>query len=307
MDSFRAFSSQMAPFTEKLTRSFTQVKQMASESMGTAEDITQLPADYINLEKRFETVRSVHGILIKMANLYTTNTTIDAGQLGDAVSEYSRSLGNTLSSQFQTVKARVQNQPVSEGARSVADADPDAIPNTVPHHLARASLKGSDALTLEEPLGAGLFKFGAIMEKAGDAKVKMDARIKEKTIDQLTNSLGAAIKLAQTSRGNLKSSRLMLDAVKADYKNAKPEKANELRIEVELAEDKFVGAVEETMTLMKNVVDSPEALRCLSEFVSAQTEYYVTVAGLLTELSPEMEEMYRTQETIFTTSGGIRR
>lgn len=55
--------------------------------------------------------------------------------------------------------------------------------------------------------------------------------------------------------------RLTLDSAKAAAKSARPERAEAAHADVDNAEDAFVAAVEESVTLMKSVVESSEAVR----------------------------------------------
>jgi len=57
-------------------------------------------------------------------------------------------------------------------------------------------------------------------------------------------------------------------------RTATPARAEELRREMEQAEDEFVVRVEEAMTKMRAVLENPEPLKCLADLVAAQLAYF---------------------------------
>jgi hypothetical protein len=57
-------------------------------------------------------------------------------------------------------------------------------------------------------------------------------------------------------------------------KNAKPDRVEAVRSEMEVAEDEFVAAVDDSMGKMKIVVEHPDALKYLADFCAAQLAYY---------------------------------
>ena len=68
-------------------------------------------------------------------------------------------------------------------------------------------------------------------------------------------TLNTTLQRAHQARKRVNATRLRLDAAKARFKGTKPERQPHIRPEVEHAEDEFVAAVEEAMSLMKAVVE----------------------------------------------------
>ncbi|KAJ2608153.1 BAR domain-containing protein [Coemansia sp. RSA 1365] len=250
---------------------------MASETLGSTE-VTELPTDYVTLEKRYEAVRHSTQSLVKLSKAYTAPPT-----------QYDM---QALQSQFSTLTTRLGNKQPTQ----VKKEEP---PLTCQHEIARASLDVSEKVGLEEPLGAALFKFGSIEERVGSEKLKQDHSIHSNFIKPMSATLESSVALAQNARSQVHTARLSLDAAKSAFKNATPEKADASRRNVETAEDHFVTIVEEAMNLMRAVVESPEPLRCLSEFVAAQLAFHKEAAALLADLAPEIEEIQVTQEALY--------
>ncbi|KAJ1878215.1 BAR domain-containing protein [Coemansia sp. RSA 1722] len=290
MDSFSKFtqnvSTSWSPFAEKVGRSLTQYKQLASEKL-TNVTTTELPSDYIELESRYEAVRQTHLSLSRLAKAYVTPP-----------AHYDM---QTLQHQFNTLTSKINNnkQMEEQVVREVADRE---ATNTYQHGIARASLDVAEKVGLEEPLGAALFKFGSIEEKVGNEKIKQDRVIDSKFIKPLLDTLEGSIAMAQNARKQVAAARLTLDAAKNAFKNATTTRADRVdsaRSEVENAEDHFVTVVEEAMKLMRAVVESPENLRHLVAFVNAQLAFHKESAALLGDLAPELEEILVTQEALY--------
>lgn len=116
---------------------------------------------------------------------------------------------------------------------------------------------------------------------------------------------------AQKARKNVENARLSLDAAKSRAKSggigfpgigARQEHHQEenltedQRVEVETAEDEFVGCTEEAVGVMKNVLDTPEPLRNLADLVQAQLEFHKKAFEIYSELAPLIESLQVEQE-----------
>ncbi|CAO3608841.1 unnamed protein product [Cunninghamella blakesleeana] len=292
LDGFATISSRINPFAQKLGKGLGQVRQYAQERLGTAEDITELPQEYKELEKRLDSLRLVHINLLKVARTYS-----------QPAYDYPTQIQESLVGLTTSVASQLQNLALSPAERaqlsSIPQDDSKQHPKTLPHAIARVAAQGADAVGVDDPLGKALFKVATINDKVGDARVKMDNEIVSKLNQPLQTTLNASIELANKARRNVQSVRLSLDACKARYRSARPERSDAARLEVEQAEDQFVAAVEEATSLMKAALENPEPLRNLADFVNAQLNYHKEAQALLAELAPELDEIQVTQESIY--------
>ncbi|KAJ1964954.1 BAR domain-containing protein, partial [Dispira parvispora] len=265
----------------------------SQEKIGTATEVTELPKEYVDLEKRFDAVRNVQLTLLRLGKTYTSPAlSLDVNQIGEQIWDFSR-----------TVSDKIQHATMgNEDLRSPTDPEEESVPKSIYHALGRAGLKASEDVGLEEPYGAALFKFGSIQEKVGESKLKSSEDIRHKFTDPVANNINTSIALALKARKNVYSSRLSLDATKNALKNSRPEHADQVQHEIIKAEDEFVAIVEEAMSLMKAVVESPEHLRYLSELVNAQMNHFKESYELLSELAPEVDELQVTQEALYRDS-----
>ncbi|RCH89930.1 hypothetical protein CU098_010011, partial [Rhizopus stolonifer] len=261
----------------------------AQEKLGTAENVTELPQEYKDLEKRLDALRNVQANMLKVSRTYN-NSSYD----------YPVQIQQSLIGMTNTMTREIQHLTNSAADRSATVEAEE--PKTLLHGLSRIAAQGSEAIGVQEPLGTALFKYATITEKVADARVKMDKTIVDKFNKPVQTTLNSSIEQALKARRNVQSIRLSLDACKARYRSARPEKSEAARLEVEQAEDQFVAAVEEATNLMKAALENPEPFRNLADLVQAQLQYFKEAQELLSDLAPELDEIQVTQESLYRNS-----
>ena len=96
------------------------------------------------------------------------------------------------------------------------------------------------------------------LEKVGEARLAQDAQIQSRFLAGWNTTLNTNLTFATKARRNVENSRLSLDSIKAKKKAAAggdlDNISEDARIEIEQAEDEFVGQTEEAVAVMKNVV-----------------------------------------------------
>ncbi|ORX91489.1 hypothetical protein K493DRAFT_50407 [Basidiobolus meristosporus CBS 931.73] len=289
MDSFSAFSQKLNPLAKRLTQSFGQARQLAQEKFGGAGEITPLPQEYTDLEKKVEAIRSIHVNLLKVTRVFMSESYDYPLHLQDSLADVSR----TLVKEFKQIALGEPGQDELES---------EEAPKTLSHALSRASSKGAEEVGLEEPLGAALGKFSAAQEKIGDERMTMDNDIMKKFIHPFDNTLSTSIQAALRDQKKVNTARLNLDAAKNNLSNATPDKAEAIKLEIEQAEIKLLSAIEEAKISMRAVVENPEPLRNLADLVMAQLAYYKLGFEVLSEIAPEIDEMQVTQEALYRKS-----
>ncbi|KAJ2956269.1 hypothetical protein NQZ79_g7865 [Umbelopsis isabellina] len=296
LDGFANFSSKINPFAQRLNKGFGQVRQFAQEKLGTAEGVTELPQEYKDLEKKVDALRAVHSNLLKVTRVHNGHSYDYPAQIQESIAGLSSS-----------VQSQIQNLTLSPAERAQLESQNQAQqqipqPKTLSHAVSRAAVASAEGIGAEDPLGTALFKYAAISEKVGDARVKMDDEIAAKFNQPFQTTLKTSIEHSLRARRAVQSARLTLDACKARERSARPDRADVARLEVEQAEDQFVAAVEEATNLMKIALENPEPLRNLADLIAAQVAYYKEAHELLAELAPEIDEMQVTQESLYRNS-----
>ncbi|KAL0095216.1 hypothetical protein J3Q64DRAFT_1713824 [Phycomyces blakesleeanus] len=291
LDGFANLSSRLNPFAQKFGKGLGQVRQYAQEKLGTAEDVTELPQEYKDLEKRVDALRNVQMNLLKVTRTHS-NPSYD----------YPVQLQESLIGITSSVTAQLQTLTVSPAERAVMDAKHQSEPQhpkTLSHALGRVAAEGALAIGPEEPLGVALDKLANVSEQVGNARLAMDQAIVTKFNQPTQTTLKTSIEQALKARRKVQSVRLSLDACKGRYRAARPERSDAARLEVEQAEDLFVAAVEEATSLMKAALENPEPFRHLADLVAAQVQYFKQAHDLLAEVAPELDEIQVAQESLY--------
>lgn len=311
--SFSNLGAQITPFA---SRTF----QYTKEQLGQTEDKTQMPPDYIDLEKRVDALKQVHQKMLAVTSQYSH----EPYDYPPNIKETFQDLGRTVSEKVNLLTAA--STPAEAQAALTAPPSAKPQPKTFAHAIARSSLASSQTLhqqntgASEDPLAAALEKYALAMERVGDARLAQDAQIQSQFLAGWNTTLNTNLQFAARARKNVENSRLSLDAVKARVKghvwklptpgaahpdpaaHDEPELSPEAQEEIEKAEDEFVTQTEEAFGVMKNVLDTPEPLRNLSELIAAQAEYYKKSYEILSELAPLIEGLQVEQEATYRKS-----
>lgn len=292
MDKFQAFgkniSSSFTPFAAR-------TQQYVKEQLGQAEEKTQLPNDYIELERRVDALKQVHQKLLQVTSQYSN----EAYDYPPNIRESFNDLGRTISEKVTLLSHA--STPTEAQAALTAPPSAKPQPKTFNHAIARASLNGSQLLNetnpsggAEDPLATALEKYALAEEKVGEARLAQDAQIQSRFLAGWSTTLNTNLMFAQKARKAVENSRLMLDSVKATKKNN--------ATEIEAAEDEFVSQTEEAVGVMKNVLDTPEPLRNLADLIAAQLEYHKKAYEILSELAPVVDGLQVDQEAKYRQS-----
>lgn len=230
---------------------------------------TQLPPDYIDLEKRVDALKQVHQRMLSV----TSNFAHESYDYPPNVKETFSDLGRTVSEKVQLLSTATS--PAEAQAALTAPPSAKPQPKTFSHALARASLASSQLLHQqhtgagEDPLATALEKYALASERVGESRLAQDAQIQSRYLAGWNTTLNTNLMFATRARKNVEKSRLTLDSVKSRAKGttwklaaASPreggqqhaeELSPEAQEEIEKAEDEFVTQTEEAVSVMKNV------------------------------------------------------
>jgi len=314
---FGNFGKNLSSFGAQITPFASRTFQYTKEQLGQAEDKTQLPPDYIDLEKRVDALKQAHQKMLAVTSQYSN----EAYDYPPNIKETFGDLGRTVSEKVHLLSSATS--PAEAQAALVAPPTAKPQPKTFSHAVARASLSSSQLLHQhhtgagEDPLATALEKYALASERVGEARLAQDAQIQSRFLAGWNTTLNTNLTFATRARKNVENSRLSLDAVKAHAKGTtfklggnaqggeqhdEQELSPEAQEEIEKAEDEFVTQTEEAVGVMKNVLDTPEPLRNLAELVAAQIEYHKKAYEVLTELAPVIEGLQTEQEAAYRKS-----
>lgn len=304
MDKIQAFGKNI---TSSISPFAARTQQYVKEQLGNADDKTELPPDYIELEKRVDALKQVHQKLLQVTSQYTNEAYDYPPNIRESFNDLSRTI---------TDKVNLLSHATSPAeAQAALTAPPSAKPQpkTFPHAIARASLAGSQLLNqshpsgTEDPLATALEKYALASEKVGEARLAQDQAIQQRFLAGWSTTLNTNLMFATRARRGVENARLGLDATKSKQKGGKGGEeeipiSDELRAEIERKEDDFVGVTEEAVGVMKNVLDTPEPLRNLADLIAAQLEYHKKAYEILSELAPVVDGLQVEQEASYRKS-----
>lgn len=292
-NSWASMGGKIAPLAQRVSKGFSQAVQWSEEKLGTSIDVTELPSDYLELEKKVDTISTLHQQLIKVTKNYST-------QFGETVlSDSLQSFSKTISSTFQTATNAMGSRDPNSSVTVVSQPAEPLPPKTVYNAFAKTAFEGAGILGTDDSFGTVLMKFGSVEDKIGDNKTQMNQEIQSKVTTPLSSTLNTSIQLAMRARKNVIALRLELDALRSRHKNVKPERAAQAKKEIDDAEEALVLAVDQASELMRNVIDSPEPLRNIAELVAAQMDFYKEAYELLADIAPEIDEIQVTHESLY--------
>ncbi|KAF2180509.1 hypothetical protein K469DRAFT_741066 [Zopfia rhizophila CBS 207.26] len=309
MDKVQAFGKN---FSASFTPFAARTQQYVKEQLGQADDKTQLPPDYIELEKRVDALKQVHNKMLQVTSQYSNEGYDYPANIRESFND----LGRTVSEKVNLLSSATS--PAEAQAALTAPPSAKPQPKTFSHAIARAALNSSHILSGEhagageDPLATALEKFAIASEKVGEARLGQDAQIQSRFLAGWSTTLNTNIMFATRARKAVENARLSLDATKANAKGGtgfhlpgqpagrkdglEEEMTEEARAKVEQAEDEFVGQTEEAVGVMKNVLDTPEPLRNLADLIAAQLEYHKKAYEILSELAPVVDQLQVEQE-----------
>jgi len=286
----------------KLSKGFNSSLQATRERLGqvSADEITELPQEYKDLEARVDALRTAHIALLKITKVYESETYDYPTQIQESLSELSSSIGYNITS-FAANNLKGTALP----APNAPAAPPKSQHKTLPHALMRAAHSAATAVSASAPsdggasVGSGasnrlnntLGLFAFTWEKIAAARLDHDASIQSNFLHPWQTTLNTSIAYALKARQAVRVSRLDLDAAKQSLKNANPTRQEQARLEVENAEDDLVQKTEVAITLMKTVLENPEPIKDLNELVKAQLMYHSIAAEALSAVQGEIEEL----------------
>ena len=248
----------------------------------------------------------------------------DSSQYSHEAYDYPSNIRESFNDLGRTVSEKVHllstsHSPAEAAAAMTAPPSAKPQPKTFNHAIARASLSSSHILKAsdhtpsgqEDALATALEKYAIAQEKVGESRLAQDAAIQARFLAGWSTTLNTQIQFATRARKGVENARLSLDATKTKHKNSgafsfqsaartdlhdDEHLSDEARAEIEAKEDEFVNQTEEAAGVMKNVLDTPEPLRNLSELIAAQLEYHKKAYEILSELAPDIDQLQVEQE-----------
>ncbi|KAI5293940.1 hypothetical protein KEM52_004980 [Ascosphaera acerosa] len=250
MDKFQSFGKNLsASFTPFAART----QQFVKEQLGQVEDKTELPAEYVELERRVDALKQVHQKLLQVTSQYSheaydypSNLRENLNDLGRTIAEkvellsqatspaeaqaaltappaakpqpktFSHAIGRSALAASQLLASSHQPGGGPSSATSTSASSAYKSPSATATSTAAEQQPGSSGSGAEEdPLALGLEKFALASEKIGEARLAQDAQIQSRFLAGWSTTLNTNLVFAAKARKNVENARLLLDSTKA--------------------------------------------------------------------------------------------
>lgn len=275
------FNKEVVPFAQRTSR-------MVQERMGkvNADDISQLPAEYVELAQRCNNVETLYKNMLKITQTYEQELYDYPLNMQELFAEFGKNIGNRV---LNLSKATTPAEAQAALVRSPnGDFKP---PKTLYHALARAT----DGLVLtlgaeQDPLVQALDLYLGNLTKIANARLGQDQLIRTKFNQPLQTTLRLLLLQSTTVQKKVEQKRLDYDLARQLLALClNPAKEPQLRVGMENAEDEFANTVEDAINVMQNVLAHAKPLDELLELIRAQLAYHKLALELLGNMVGEFE------------------
>ncbi|CAL9728704.1 hypothetical protein MOUN0_E03884 [Monosporozyma unispora] len=298
MSSFNNFASTWGKKLEEISTTMSQkageistnlpamaqsTQRMVQERLGQVTDISQLPQEYLELEKKIDSLKLINQHFLQITSIYENESYDYPKFIRDSVNDLSKTVTTKVTDLSRaTSTTEAQNIIMAPG--------PVKDPKTLNYALSKVALtsselinKSSNALTPEETqVSSVLLDFSNLQTQVAQARIQQDTMIKTKFNKRLRETLEHDIERAEKARKEVSNKRLQYDVARTNLMNAKPEKEASLRVQMESLEDQFAQVTEHATIVMQEVLANSEFLTDLQTLVKAQLSYFEMSSKLLT-------------------------
>ena len=305
MDTFNSFSSSLKEKVKEISTTVSQKTQeisvnlpafaqstqrLVQERLGQVTDISQLPQEYLELEKKVDAIKMINEHFLQVTSIYETESYDYPKYIKDSVNDFSKIVASKVTELSHVTSA-------SEAQSVLTNMHPNGVaiePKTLNYALSRVALSSSDLIqqldsstlnSKDNKLAKVLLDFSDVQTKVAQERLQQDKLISENFNNRLREELNEKIERASVARKNVQNKRLQYDVARTNLMNAKPEKEAALRVQMETLEDEFAKATEDATLIMQEVISASSLLSNLHELVAAQLRFFENSAALLKEFA----------------------
>ncbi|CAN3375901.1 hypothetical protein DIURU_002749 [Diutina rugosa] len=300
-ESFNKVSKDIQPFAERtgqmINNQVAQLQQLASEAQGNAE-VSELPADYLELERQCDALLRLYQELIQFDNdtyakvsydyppgNYAINRLRDANVSG-AISNKFNQLKNAASPQeFEQAILGGGDQPEENPAEDEYHIQQVVIPKTLYGHLATIAQTNADELQKSDsPIALVLMQMSSSYTEVALARLDQDKKINEVS-HQLVQVLNHQFISVNELRKKVYAARAEFDSFRAKHQE---DEENE---ELIAKEDTLVSATEVAVVEMKRLLQPSKNVDLLKQLAQAQVEYHQEAAKRLQAMLDQVKSV----------------
>lgn len=282
---FQELSTAVSQRTQELSTnlpSLTQSTQrLVQERLGQVTDISQLPREYMELERKVDTIKLIYENFLHVTSIYENESYDYPKYVTESVNDFSKIVAHKVQELSHASSA-------SEAQNILITPTPAKEPRTLNYALSKVSLISSEYLNHigdhdEAQVASVLLKYSDLQAKVAQARLQQDTMIQTRFNKQLKDNLEHNFKKAQKARKDVEYKRLQYDVARSNLAQAKPEKEASLRVQMETLEDQFAQATEDATMIMQEVLSNAKFTEEIKEMANAQLTYHQTSASLIEE------------------------
>lgn len=284
------------PLTSKtqqlLSTQLQQVQQLASTHSDSNIEVSDLPDDYLVLEKNCDLLLKLYSDLIQYTNSTYGTLSYDYPPGNSALNKIKDAhVGLILSSKFNQLKSVSTPQEMEKILTGSGPSEPTAeaqvvtveLPKTLYGRLADIAEKsGQEFAASSEPLAFALLQISSAYVQIATARLDQDKKVMSQLNQALVRTLNEQFIKVTELRKRVYSARLEFDLLRSQ--TAEDDESEELIAK----EDDLVGAIEVAVAEMRKLVRPSKNIDLLKVFITAQKDFFDAAAknlsGLLADL-----------------------
>ncbi|ODV81340.1 uncharacterized protein CANTADRAFT_45485 [Suhomyces tanzawaensis NRRL Y-17324] len=278
------FKESLQPFTSKTTQLISsqlhQVQQLASLNVASNIEISELPADYLELETNCDLLLKLYTDLIVVTDNTYAKVSYDYPPGNYALTKLKdANVGGIIGSKFQQLRNVSSPQELEKILLGSSDDQQEdthvqttsaAIPRTLYGQLSVISQKHSDELKASDnALSLALLQVSSAYHEIAAARLDQDKHIMDEFNAKLVAILNDQFVKVNELRKRVYSTRSEFDVLRAKFSDEEEQENEELIAK----EDELVSATEEAVLEMKKLLKPSKNVNLLKVFVKAQKEW----------------------------------
>ncbi|KAG7831734.1 hypothetical protein KL919_000693 [Ogataea angusta] len=279
-------NSNISPLLKRTTRSL-------QERFGSIDDISELPQEYKDLEKRVDNLKVFYKKVLTITQQYEIESYDYPPNLKESIHDYTKLINEKFTGLSQATTT-------SEAEAVLLASSKDHTPKTFAHQLAKACFSANEVLSTSEDesssLCKALLKISEFQTRIGEERLEQDKLVITEVNDRIRNTLNGDFLNTAKLRKQVETSRLNFDTVRAEVKavqrgDESVELPPALSKKLENAEDELVSATESAVESMKTLIKPVEGLNLLKLLMKIQLNYHKNVVSELSSLVDELDSL----------------
>lgn len=296
------FQKSIQPFTTKtsqlISQQLHQVQQLANLNLANVE-VSELPSDYLELEKSCDILLKLYTDLIQFDNDTYAKVSYDYPPGNYALTKLKdANVGSAIGNKFNQLKNVSSPQELekilmgeTETEEQTVDVQTISIPKTLYGQLSTLAETHSEELKdTSSPLSYALLQLSSSYVEIAQARLAQDKKIMDEFNNELVKTLNEQFIKVNELRKKVYSTRSEFDLIRSKLKTdgAEEEEENE---ELIAKEDELVSATEVAVLEMKKLLKPSKNVDLLKVFVTAQKEYHELSAKKLDALLSGLDKI----------------